>query len=284
MKIISPAIFLALFSFGGLSAQQPSPIGMIFNPRVNTFAISGVGGGNMYEFTLANSSTSGQVTFDWNLALKDRQTKKGNDKFTTLLTLFKYNPFLKKNYISGDSLGLEKLAFIDNEFQFFLGLRVITVSESGQDKNARFMRSWFFDASTVNFNLKSSISPLNTGFRNFNLNAGFQIGYINNTDFGKVGVNISPQINYIYIYENRNGGKSLEELVLSSSNFSRNILGGGVKLNIPLNDFNIFFEGRSYFPLDNSTPIPGLTERVIFSIGGIATGNVFKSRTKEEKD
>lgn len=283
MKKLFPALIIGITLAHHLHSQQPSPIGMIFNPRVNTFAISGVGGGNIYEFTLANSSTSGQVTFDWNLALKDHFTKKGNAKFSTLLTLIKYNPILKKNYITGDSIGLEKIAFVDNEFQFFLGLRMITISESGQDKDARFLRAWFFDASTVNHNLKSSISSLNTGFRNFNVNVGFQIGYLNNTDFGKVGINFSPQINFICVYENKIGGKSLEELVLSNKSFSRNILGGGFKLSVPLNDFNLFFEARRYYPLDNATPIPGLTERVIFSIGGIATGNVFKSRTKEER-
>lgn len=60
------SIFLWMFSLLTLNlwAQQPSPIGILYNPRVNKFAISGVGGGNAYEFSAAKSSTSGQVSFD----------------------------------------------------------------------------------------------------------------------------------------------------------------------------------------------------------------------------
>lgn len=74
-------------------AQQPSPIGIIFNPRVNTFAISGVGGGNLYEFSASNNSTSGQMAIDWNVALSNGLTKRTRkEKLQTLTTIFKYNP------------------------------------------------------------------------------------------------------------------------------------------------------------------------------------------------
>lgn len=130
-------------SFG----QQPSPIGILFNPRVNTFAISGVGGGNMYELNAQKSSSSGQVALDWNIGLADKQTRRGKDKFTTLTTIFKYNPFLQSNYVSGDSIETRKLAFVDNEFQMLLGFRLSNVIEAGTDNSSKVISLFFMDAS-----------------------------------------------------------------------------------------------------------------------------------------
>jgi hypothetical protein len=264
--------------------QQPSPIGIIFNPRVNTFAISGVGGGNLYELTAKNSSTSGQVALDWNIGLKDSRTKKtGKDKLTTLTTIFKYNPFLQANFVTGDSIELRKIAFVDNEFQMLLGFRLTNLTTMGTDNNSKLLNMFFADASMAPYELKYSANPLNTGFRNFNINLGYQVGYITNTDFGLVGFTFSPQLNFINIYENQSNGSAFEELNISNERLSRNILGGGLKINIPLNDFCFFFEVRKYFPLDNSRQIIGLTDRAIFSFGGVATGTVFKTKTEESK-
>jgi len=268
------------YSFG----QQPSPIGIIFNPRVNTFAISGVGGGNLYELTAQKSSTSGQVALDWNIGLADGKIKKtGKDKFTTLTTIFKYNPFLQANYVSGDSMEMRKLAFVDNEFQMLLGFRLSNIREVGTDNNAKLINLFFVDASMAPYSLAKSLDSLNTGFKNFNINAGYQIGLITNTDFGLVGFTISPQINFLYVYDNEANGRSFEELTRINMKLSRNMLGGGFKINIPLNDFCFFFEARKYFPIDNSLNIKGLTDRTIFSFGGVATGTVFKTKTKETR-
>jgi hypothetical protein len=266
-------------------AQQPSPIGIIYNPRVNAFSISGVGGGNASEFSAKKSSTSGQIALDWNIAIKDGETKKtAKPQYTTLTTIFKYNPFLQANYVSGDSIEMRKIAFIDNEFQMLLGFRLTNIHEMGNDENARFVRSYFADASMTPYQLVNSNWSLNTGFRNFNINGGLQIGYITNTDFGLVGFTFSPQINYIGIYEDHVGGSSFEELNKTTKPLSPDILGGGFRLNIQLNDFCFFFETRKYVPLDNATPIPGLTDRAILSFGGVATGTVFKTKTKEIKN
>lgn len=273
-------IVVAKISF----SQQPSPIGIIFNPRVNTFAISGVGGGNLYELTAQKSSTSGQVALDWNIALKDGINKKNNKpKLTTLTTIFKYNPFLQANFVNGDSIEMRKVAFVDNEFQMLLGFRMNVLKSLGTDDNSKMINMFFLDACMAPYRLENSISPTNTGFRNFNINLGYQFGYITNTDFGLVGFTISPQLNFISIYEDQVGGTSFEELNNSTNTLSRNILGGGFKINIPLNDFCFFFETRKYFPLDNSNSINGLTDRAIFSFGGVATGTVFKTKTKESK-
>jgi hypothetical protein len=264
--------------------QQPSPIGIIFNPRVNTFAISGVGGGNLYELTGQKSSTSGQIALDWNIGLKDSKSKKtGKDKLSTLTTIFKYNPFLQANYSTGDSIDLRKIAFVDNEFQMLLGFRLTNLNSMSTDNNSKLVSMGFADISMTPHELEYSMNPLNTGFRNFNINLGYQIGYITNTDFGLVGFTFSPQINFIGIYENNSNGSAFEELNISLEDLSRNILGGGFKINIPLNDFCFFFEARKYFPLDNSSQIFGLTDRAIFSFGGVATGTAFKTKTKESK-
>ncbi|MCS6794762.1 MAG: hypothetical protein NZ516_02255 [Raineya sp.] len=232
--------------------------------------------------TAEKSSSSGQLELAWNIGLKDGQTKKtGKDKFSTLTTIFKYNPFLKSNFVSGDSMELRKIAFVDNEFQMMLGIRLSNVKTMGTNDNSRFISSLFLDGSMAPYKLSNSSNPLNTGFRNFNINFGHQFGYIANTDFGLVGFIISPQINYLYIYENMSNGTSFEELNKTTVRLSRNILGGGFKLSIPLNDFCFFFEMRKYFPLDNEYEITGLTDRAIFSFGGFATGTVFKNKIKQ---
>ncbi len=277
-------LFTCIIVAVSVYSQQPSPIGILYNPRVNTFAISGVGGGNLYEFTSEKSSTSGQVALDWNIGLSNGKAKSsGKDKLTTLTTIFKYNPFLKANYISGDSIDMRKLAFVDNEFQMLIGFRLSNIRQAGIDYNSRLLNLFFVDASMAPYALANSINPLNTGFRNFNINFGYQFGYITNTDFGLVGFTISPQLNYMYVYENIATGTSFEELNRSNSKLSRNILGGGFKISIPLNDFSFFFEARKYFPIDNQIEIAGLTDRMIFSFGGVATGTVFKTKTKEIK-
>ncbi len=286
-NIVFFPVFLLSLSF--VFGQQASPISIIYNPRVNTFAISGVGGGNLYEFSADKSSSSGQVALDWNVALNRQNTKKEgvfsyekqpNEKLKTLTTIFKYNPLLKVNYTSGDSVDLRKMAFIDNEFQFLFGLRFNNLIASGADENAKFLISAFTDFSSTPYNLNGS--PVgNPGFRTFNLNTGGQFGYLTNTDFGLVGAVFSPQVNYIHVYEEKAGGKSFEELAKANTDISHNIMGFGGKLMIPLNDFSFFIELRKYFPLGSNQPINGLTDRAVFSIGGVATGTVFKTKTKE---
>ena len=265
-----------------LFGQQPSPIGIIFNPRVNTFAISGVGGGNIYEFSAEKSSTSGQLAADWNIGLGDKKTKKGADRFQTLGMTLKYNPFLKSNFIGTDSLEMRKLAFIDNEFAFILGMRFSDLSLLGNDKSARFRRTAFLDFSLAPYQVADSVAN-ESGFYNFNVNLGYQIGLLTNTDFGIVGGSISPQVNFISIYDTENGGQAFESLARSSTPLARTFIGGGLKLMVPMNDFVFFFDARRYWSLNSGPEVPGLSDRMIFSFGGIATGTVFKNKTEENR-
>lgn len=270
--------------------QHISNAKMVYNPRANTFAVSGVGGGNLYEFSSDKSSSSGQVSVDWNIALNKNTTKNRNlykntnndEKLRTLTTVFKYNPFLRANYVNGDSVELRKIAFVDNEFQMMLGFRFNQLNPFGIESTSKFLASYFLDFSTAPYQIQNS--PTNSsGFRNFNINFGGQFGYMTNLDFGLLGVTLNPQINYINIYDNKLGDRGFEELAKSSDNLSRNYFGFGGKLIVYLNDFAIFFEGRKYISPKSYPVITGLSDRAIFSIGGVATGTVFKNKTNEDR-
>ena len=271
--------------------QHVSNARMMHNPRVNTFSVSGVGGGNLYEFDAKNSSSSGQITIDWNIAI-DNSSKNSNkrstdyrsssNKLNTLTTVFKYNPFLKANFISGDSSEIRKIAFVDNEFQLMIGFRYNSLKTFGSDNNSKFIRSYFIDLSTAPYQIQQSTTN-STGFRNFNVNLGAQFGYMTNLDFGLLGVTFNPQFNYVNIYDNRPGDKGFEEIIRSKSDLSRNYFGLGGKLVVYLNDFAIFFEGRKYITSSQYSTTFGLSDRAIFSIGGVATGTVFKNKTTEDK-
>jgi len=282
-------LFIGIFCMNAVShGQHISNAKMVYSPRVNTFAVSGVGGGNLYEFSADKSSSSGQISIDWNIALNNNVKNKNNrgvtpsEKPRTLTTVFKYNPFLRANYVNGDSVELRKIAFVDNEFQMMFGLRFNQLKTFGSESISKFLTSYFIDLSTAPYQLKNS--PTNsTGFRNFNVNLGAQIGYMTNLDFGLLGVTINPQINYINIYDNKSGDKGFEELVGSSNSLGRNYLGFGGKLVVYLNDFAIFFEGRKYINTKSNPEITGLTDRAIFSLGGVATGTVFKNKTNENR-
>ncbi|MBK8444507.1 MAG: hypothetical protein IPL35_14335 [Sphingobacteriales bacterium] len=257
-------------------SQHISNAKMLYDPRVNIFAVSGVGGGNLYEFTAEKSSSSGQISIDWNIALMG--IKGRDERLQTLTTVFKYNPFIGANYVNEDSLDIRKIAFVDNEFQIMIGFRYNKLSLFGSEKLAKFVKSYFIDFSTAPYQIRNSPSN-NTGFRNFNINIGGQFGYMTNLDFGLLGVTFNPQLNYIWIYDNENGDRGFEEIVNSITPLKRNFFGFGGKVIVYLNDFAIFFEGRKYLTSKSQPKINGLTDRAIFSIGGVATGNVFKNKT-----
>jgi hypothetical protein len=262
-------------------AQQASPIDMLYAPRDNTFAISGVGGSNMY-LQSKKASSSGQIALDWNIALKDGYTKRNsNSKYTTLTTIFKYNPLVQTSYATQDSVEMKKIGFVDNEFSMMLGLRVSSVSEMGYDAEAKFFKNLFVDATMSPYSLTSVIDSCNIGFKNFNVTGGFQLGYITNTDFGIVGFTIAPEINFISIYEDQSNQNAFRQLFNSPYDLSHSIMGWGVKIMVPLNDFCFFFELRNYYPISNNVVIRGLTDKTIFSFGGVATGTVFKASSDD---
>jgi hypothetical protein len=282
--IVNIALFFILGLSFELSGQHLSNARMIFTPRVNRFAVSGVGGGNLYEFSAENPSSSGQISVDWNIPLNLKVKSYGSrEKLKTLTTVFKYNPFLRANYLSGDSSEIRKIAFVDNEFQMMLGFRYNSIRTFGQEGVAKFLMSYFADLTTAPYEIINS--PTNSkGFRNFNIILGGQFGYMTNLDFGLLGVTLNPQFSYINIYDNKSGDRGFEELAGASGNLDRSYFGYGGKLVVYLNDFAVFFEGRRYYGKNSQKIISDFNDRAIFSIGGVATGTVFKNKTKEDRD
>lgn len=280
-------LFFIKFSF----AQQAIPIDLQYSPRANTFSISGVGGGNLEEFKTESRSASAQLAMDFNIPIKDGKTKDGKTKLKTLTTLIKFNPTAKTNYAEADSININKIAFVDNQFWFLMGLRFSTMTLDGKLKNhevPRFISTFFADFSVTPYSLDSK-NPEMEGFMNFNTIAGYQFGFNTNTGFGLVGVNLSLQSCYVFIYDKKTGDQSFDQLIgvknpeLINKNLSRSFAGFGAKLSAQINDLAVFIEGRRYFALDNSVEIPDFSNRVIFSVGAIATGTIFKNKTKSKK-
>jgi hypothetical protein len=203
-----------------------------------------------------------------------------NTSTSFLLTFL--NPYGVYRSAKLDLLKIRKIAFVDNEFQLMLGLRYNTLKSFGSDNNSKFIRSFFIDLSTAPYQIQKSTTN-STGFRNFNVNLGAQFGYMTNLDFGLLGVTFNPQFNYVNIYDNKPGDKGFEEIIRSKNDLGRNYFGLGGKLVVYLNDFAIFFEGRKYITSSQYPATFGLSDRAIFSIGGVATGTVFKNKTTEDK-
>jgi hypothetical protein len=277
MKKITLSAFVLSVLCTSLIAQQASPIDMVYSPRDNTFAIAGVGGSNGYTQS-KSASSSGQIALDWNIALKDGYSKRNsNSKYTTLTTIFKYNPLFKTKYMTSDSVELKKIGFVDNELNMMLGMRVSSVTDMGYDAEAKFMKLFYVDATMSPYEVTSVLDSSISGFKSFNINGGFSLGYLTNSSFGIVGFSIAPEVNFISIYEDEENNRAFEKFCNSSYDLSHNIFGYGLKITVPLNDFCFFFEFRNYVPVSNNVNIHGLTDRTIFSFGGVASGTVFKA-------
>jgi len=191
MKIKFIIIF-CLFS-AKIFAQQAIPVEMIFSPRENNFSISGVGGGNIHEFKAENSSASAQLAVDFNIHLKEKR-----NKLKTLSTSVKYNPVAQTNFNVRDSFNINRLAFIDNQYMFYIGLRNYSLRD--YEEEARFYGSFYLDFSVSPYNIKS-LTTTNKGFYNFNTTTGWQGGYTTETNFGVIALSFSIQGNYFYIYD-----------------------------------------------------------------------------------
>ena len=80
----------AFFAIGAIAhAQQLSPTEMVAQPRQHKFAVSGIGGGNLYETKSKTGSSSGQMSVDWNMFSADKSTRSGKDKTVTVGTIFR---------------------------------------------------------------------------------------------------------------------------------------------------------------------------------------------------
>jgi len=278
-KLVFIYQLLFLFVPYYLYGQIPSPIEMIFDPRENTFALSGIGGGNLGEnFVLNNSSIGGQIAIDMNFNLENK--KYYQSKLKTFTGILRYNPFVQSKYDSGATMNMRKLAFTDNESQFILGVRYSTVKESQGNSSSKTLKTIFADLSSTQHTIIKIIDTMNSGFRNFNVNTGVQFGFLSDNGIGLASFTFNAYASYIYIYENNIHGNSFEELTQSSQKLSKNILGGGARISVTFNSLCFFLDAKRYTPIGNSTNIRGLTERALFSFGATATGVAFsKTRT-----
>jgi hypothetical protein len=272
---------LILFSFitiltHNLVAQMPSSIEMQFDPVNYKYSISGVGGLNLYNFNQGGQGASGQLSYDQNVSLKD---KKG--KIRTITFMIKMNPIKINNYLPSDTFQISKLAFTDNEYLGFFGLRYSKSGLLGLEQEHKYCLSPFLDFSGSRNTLLGSSNPLNTGFLNFNCNIGYNLGLIFSNEVGLISISISPQINSLFIRENFLGGNTLEEINKSSSNVGNMYLGFGGRFMVTFNDMNFFFDMRKYYVSDSKNTIDQLTQRAVLNFGAIATGTFLKSKVKK---
>jgi hypothetical protein len=138
--------------------------------------------------------------------------------------------------------------------------------------------SFFADFSVSPYNIVSTIET-NNGFYNFNTTSGFQFGYTTATGFGVIALTFALQANYFYIYDYTSSDWAFDELLnYTEKTLSRQWFGGGGKIIFQINDFAIYIESRYYAPIENQIQIRDFSTRPIFSIGGIATGTIFKNK------
>ncbi len=216
-------------------SQQAMPVEMIFAPKENNFAISGIGGGNLDDFK--TKSASGQLVFDINMYTKE----KDNRKNTTSVSV-KYNPTMISKFDLSKTINMNKIAFIDNQYMLFTGLHYYSLKD--KNENSKNFFSIFTDFAFSPYTIENSI-PENSGFYNINSTSGIQGGMITNTSFGIIGISLALQGNYIYIYDKTTSDNSFDKLLgYHEFRLSRNYIGTGSKLTIQINDFAIYLEVR----------------------------------------
>ncbi len=185
-------------------AQQAIPVEMIYEPQNSNFSISGVGGGNIYEFKAENNSASAQLAVDFNIHLNEKKAIK------TLSTTLKYNPVAQTNFNVRDNFDINSLAFSDNQYMFFLGLRHYSLKELSAE-DAKLYGSFYLDFSVSPYEITSTIST-NKGFYSLNTTSGWQGGYTTETNFGVIALTFATQCNYFYIYDYKTDDYSFDEL------------------------------------------------------------------------
>lgn len=265
-------------------AQQLSPTDMIIQPRQNRFAISGIGGGNLYETKSKTGSSSGQISVDWNMFSKDRISMGGNDKTVTTGTVFRYNPVITTRLLDKDSLVAKKLPFVDNEYLLHFGLRSRGLRGAGDayydgystDNETAVLTGVFIDFMYTPYAVEvdTSIARFNT----VNIHGGYQCGFFNgNSPVGSIGFAFSPQVDYLQIVDDAEAPNGFERSMKSNVNLPSKVIGTGFKFIFQVNDFAVFFEARKYWGLNSQAEIAGLTDRALISFGGVATGTAFRN-------
>lgn len=269
-------ILLMSFLISGF-AQQISPIELIAAPKENRFAISGVGGGNFYEANLKTGSSSAQTALDINMKNWLTQTSKGLDKIFTLGLIVKYNPRVINRLIQLDSLVPKKLPFSDNEYNVHFGLRARGLRDLGSEENSSsfLMNAGYFDILHTPYKIRLTDTST-SHFDILNINTGYQIGmYGDVAGIGDYGISLACQGNFLQVFSSSSDPIGFEKSLRASRNLPSSLIGYGGKLLFQLNDFSLYIEMRSYYPINSAVQIEGLTGSPLISFGAIATGTAF---------
>lgn len=295
--------YLSLFAFlffmqmQKAYTQHPSPVDMLYAPLENYFRFSGAGGGNLYDFYKSSGAASGVLSFDGNFNLSEKVAN-ARRKINTVGVSFKVHPFINTLIESADSMDVRRFAFQDNDFRIQFGARFTHLKEKEKFPNLGFKRftQGFVDIIIVPYQVENSVDPNNnTGFTTLSLNAGGKFGIMTKFMGGTFGATINPQLDFLFIVDAPNS-TALEEVIYGETTINnsaaslaalpqtaRGYVAGGVKIEIPLNDFVLSFDIRRYYNIGNGEDMPGMTSNTLFSVGGVAMGSILKNRKKKEK-
>lgn len=275
-------LFALVFSVFFAFSQMAVPIEMYSWPHKNRYAASGIGGGNLYDIRSSQASQSGQVALDFNIGLTDVQyARNDNYKKSTLTTSFRYNPLTQTKYYVNQPFDSRKISIYDNEFQYFYGFRISKIRTISGDDNALYLGFLFVDFATSMFEVSGSTDSLNTGFRNFIFTIGHQIGFVSYNELGWLGISVTPQVSYIYLFEDHPNGRSFEELMQTTTNLPEQFVGYGLRVLIPINDFYFFADFRKFMPYKSNATVRNLTDRNMFVFGATASGSFIKNKSLE---
>lgn len=285
---------ITLIKTDNLLAQHPTPVNMLYQPMDDYFRFSGAGGGNLYGFLKPSGAASGILSLDGNFNLSEKVVN-SKRKITTLAVGFKIHPFVNSLIQSGDSMDVRRLIFQDNDFRVQFGARFTRLREKEKFPNLGFKSyaQGFADIIILPFQVINSVDPSqNKGFTTMSINAGGKFGIITKFMGGSFGISANPQLDMLLILDGTDS-KALEEVTLRTVSTAvldampksaRGYIGGGVKVEIPLNDFILTFDIRRYFKMSNGPELEGITDKTLFSVGGVAMGSIFKNNKKKEKD
>lgn len=285
-------IFISLFCMAGAWAQHSSPIKMLYQPRQNFITFSGAGGGNLYSLFKAAGSASGILGLDGVIKLGEDKLKEKFNNLKSLALTAKANFFNNTNLKAYDSLDIRRMVFQDNDFRFVMGARYNFLKEKKENPNDRLktFATGFFDLIITPYRVdKTTTAYGNKGMTNISLNMGGKFGFLTKWGIGLFGITVNPQLDFLFIANSKND-YSLEEVLqipfdvqsaLPTVDLARSYFGIGTRIEIPLNDFAICFDLRKYFKMGPGQAIEGLQNGVVFSVGGMAIGSIFKNKDKE---
>lgn len=283
---------LSLLLSGQLFAQHPTPVDMLFNPSENIFQFSGAGGGNLYGLFKASGAASGVLALDANYNLKEKVAN-GRKKINTIALNFKVHPFINTLLEGRDSLDFRKLAFQDNDFRLQFGARYTMLSEKEKkgllEGNSKRFAQAFIDVIVVPYQIEESVSN-QTGFTSLSLNMGGKFGILRKIMGGTFGITANPQLDLLFILDQ---DMAFEEAFLKDPTANqlanmqasaRAFAAAGLKIEVPLNDFMLTFDVRRYYKLGEGAELEGLTDRTLFSVGGVAMGSIFSKKKKSKSN